>query len=174
MADVRVVESGMSFGPFPDSDVFQIEKSSLYTSRFSPFGVKTCEFVLRKDKKILFVEAKTSCPNHEAAMSNEEKRVKYDEFVHDIAQKMRDTLNIYASILLKCNNTPEIPEVLSRVKLDDYEIRLVLVVKNAQNEWLIHYPDILQKELRNEMRIWKIPSFMVITEEKARERHLIT
>lgn len=174
MANTTITESGMTFGPFPDSQVFQIEKSTLYSSRLLPYGVKSCELILQRNKKILFVEAKTSCPNYDAAMSNEEKRKKYDEFIHDIAQKMRDSLNMYASMLLQVNESPECSKEMSTANLHDKELRFVLVVKNAQSDWLIHYPDILSKELRNEMKIWSIPSFVVITEEKAREKHLIT
>lgn len=174
MADKTISESGMTFGPFPASCVFRIEKSSLYSSRFLSCGVKTCEFILRKNGKLLFIEAKTSCPNHDDAMSNEEKRKKYDEYIHDIAQKMRDSLNMYASMLLQSNESSELPKDMNTPNLCDIGIRFVLVVKNAKSDWLIHYPDILGKELRNEMKIWNIPSFLVITEEKAREKYLIT
>lgn len=53
------------------------------------------------------------------------------------------------------------------------EIRLVLVVKNAEKEWLIPFQDVFKRELREELRIWKIPGFSIINEEMAREKHFI-
>lgn len=173
MANTTITESGMTFGPFQDSSVFQIEKSTLYTSKFRPHGIKTCEFVLQRNRKLYFIEAKKSCPNQEAAMSDANKREKYDEYIHDIAQKMRDSLHLYTSILLKCNQSNELSGEMDVSDLSDLKIRFVLVVKEAEPEWLIHYPDIFQNELRNEMKIWKIPSFAVITEAKAREKQLL-
>ena len=33
---------------------------------------------------------------------------------------------------------------------------LLLVVKNAENTWLIHYQDVLKRELYEELKIWHI------------------
>ena len=173
MGITTITESGMTFGPFPDSGVFSIEKSTLYRSNFLSHGIKTCEFVLLRNKTIYFIEAKTSCPNHNTAMENDEKRVKLDEFVKDVSQKMRDSLNLFTSILLKLNHSNELPKDMENLNLSNIQIRFVLVVKNAQNDWLIHYPDVFQNELRNEMKIWRIPTFAVITETKAREKNFL-
>lgn len=45
--------------------------------------------------------------------------------------------------------------------------------KNAEKEWLIPFQDVFKRELRDELRIWKIPGFRIINEETAIEKHLI-
>lgn len=57
--------------------------------------------------------------------------------------------------------------------MSDLEIRLVLVVKNAEKEWLIPFQEVFRNVLQDEMRIWKIPSFSIINESTAREKHFI-
>lgn len=171
MADFQIVESGMHFGPFPEASVFHIEASSTYTDSLRVNGVKVCEFLLKRGNKLYFIEAKSSIPQYDTALSSEEKRQKYLAFIHDIGQKMRDSLSLYTSILLKCNNGE-----LHDLAISDFsslQLRFVLIVKGAQPEWLIHYPDVLRKELNSEMNIWKIPAFSVITEEKARSLHFL-
>lgn len=168
-----IVESEMKFGPFLASQVFRIEKDSTYTSSFQSHGIKTCEFILRKDGKLYFVEAKKSCPNYSEAKTSDEKRKKYEEYVRDISQKMRDSLNLYTSMLLKVNQSVGIPNDLKILDWENLQIRFVLVVKNAQSEWLAPYQDIFREYLRNEMKIWNVPLFAVITEQKAREKKLI-
>lgn len=174
MADIYISESDMMFGPFPTDRVFCIEKSDLYEHRYRQNGIKTCEFILLRDGKLYFVEAKKSCPNHNAQEENEEKRIKYDAYIRDIPQKMRDSLDIYSSLLLKKNGSADLPTGMMLGDLSEHEIRLVLVVKNAQKDWLKHYQEKFQEILRREMRIWKIPSFIVLTEDDAKKKHLIS
>lgn len=173
MADIVIHESDMTFGPFSDSDVFRMEHSGVYVSGFRQQGIKVCEFVLQRNGKIYFVEAKKSCPNHNNAMTSEEKCKKYSEYIQDIPQKMRDSLNLYASILLNRNKAQDFPENMNVGDLRDFQIRFVLVVKNAQTEWLKHYQEKFQEELRREMRVWGIPSFVILNEDSARKKGLL-
>lgn len=87
--------------------------------------------------------------------------------------KMRHSLMLYANILLERYQIEDVPQQLAEKDLSCLEIRLVLVVKNAEKEWLIPFQDALKRELRDELRIWKIPGFSIINEETAREKHLI-
>ena len=173
MEYTTITESGMEFGKFPYSNVFPIEKSLLYRTKFLPYGIKTCEFILFQENRLYFIEAKTNCPNFENAQTGEEKRAKYDAFIQEISQKMRDSLNLYTSLLLKRNDSKELPRNMAGVDLSNIQFRFVLIVKNARPEWLVHYPDKFQSVLRNEMKIWNIPTFAVITEEKARKKHFV-
>lgn len=63
-------------------------------------GVRSCEFLLLKNEMLFFIEAKKTCPNHLEASSTEEKRKKYEEYVNDIVQKMKDSLMLYTNIVL--------------------------------------------------------------------------
>lgn len=59
---VIISESDMQFGEYEQEQIFQLEKSSQYTKKLRPNGIKSCEFILRRDNKLYFVEAKKSCP----------------------------------------------------------------------------------------------------------------
>lgn len=136
-------------------------------------GIKCCEFLLLKNKKLYFIEAKENCPNQIAAKTSEEKRQKYQQYVHDIAEKMQHSLAMYANILLGQYDGAAVPEQMRRNLLADKEIRLVLVVKNAEKAWLVPLKEVLEKQLRNDLKIWKIKSFVVINEETAYQKHFI-
>lgn len=48
---IEIEESGMKFGPFECSHVFQIEKSELYKNLHN---IKTVEFILENNNKFQF------------------------------------------------------------------------------------------------------------------------
>lgn len=60
---IEIYEFGAKFGPFPEKDIFYIEKSEIYASLGK--GVKTVEFICTNDggNNIILLEAKTTCPN---------------------------------------------------------------------------------------------------------------
>lgn len=86
---------------------------------------------------------------------------------------MRHSLALYSNILLERYDTEGMPELLRERNLSDLEIRLVLVVKNAEKGWLAPFQDVFRNELRDELRIWKIPGFSIINEEAARNKRFI-
>lgn len=170
---VIIPEPGMQFGEYGKEQVFWLEKSSQYRGTLMQNGIKSCEFILRKGKKLYFVEAKKSCPRQMTAGTPVEKVAKYKEYVQDIALKMRHSLMMYSNILLGRYGAEGVPELLREKNLSDLEIRLVLVVKDAQKEWLAPFQDVFGKVLRDELRIWKIPGFSIINEDAARKKHFI-
>lgn len=168
-----ILESDMRFGEYESAQVFQLEKSSQYIKNLKANGIKSCEFILRKGNTLYFVEAKKTCPKQIEADTPEEKRRKYTEYTHDIALKMRHSLALYSSILLGRYDPVGIPQPLRERDLSKLEIRLVLVVKNAEKSWLIPFQDVFRNILQDELRIWRIPGFSVINEETARRKHFI-
>ncbi len=170
---VIIPESDMQFGEYTDEQVFQLEKSAQYTEKLKEKGIKTCEFILRRGSKLYFVEAKRSCPRQITADSPEEKIKKYNEYIHEIVWKMRHSLTLYANILLKRYGSEGISELLRKADMSGLEIILVLVVKNAEKEWLVPFQDVFRNRLRDEMGIWKIHHFFVINEATARAKHFI-
>lgn len=170
---VTIDESGMRLGEYSEEDVFHIEKSSQYQDNLMPNGVKSCEFILKKDNTLYFVEAKASCPNLITADSPEEKRKKYNAYIADIVDKMRHSLALYANILLKRHSTAEVPDGFLETDLSAKQIKLVLVVKNAKEVWLIPLKEKLDKELKRESKIWKFTDFYVINENRARNKHFV-
>lgn len=168
---VIIRESDMVFGDYLKESVFQIEKSAQYNEKLMKNGVRSCEFILRRGDKLFFIEAKKSCPNQIDANSSEEKKIKYHEYIQEIVEKMRHSLDMYANILLKRYSQDGVSAQLKDI--ENLEMRLILIVKNAERSWLDPFRDKFRKELRKEMQIWKIPDFIILNEEQARKKHFI-
>ena len=169
---VTIEESEMSFGIYADDSVFHIEKSPQYKEKLMPNGVKTCEFILSRDRSVYFVEAKKSCPNQISEESPSEKREKYHEYIKDITDKARHSISLYASILLERHPTDGVPKCLLSKDTSQIEFKFVLVVKDAEKEWLVPLQEKLSDELSAERRIWKF-SLFVLTEDVARKKRFI-
>lgn len=170
---VIIEESGMKFGEYTEEQVFRIEKCPQYTKRLLPNGIKICEFVLKRKNKLLFVEAKTSCPNRLVADSSEEKAKKYQEYLEEITSKMKHSLMIYANILLNRYENAGLSTIMSNKDMKNIEILFVLVVKNAEKEWLVPFQEKFIKLLKHDMRIWGIKDFLILTEEEAIQKKLV-
>ncbi len=170
---IVIEESGMKLGPYDDDNVFHIEKSTVYTSELMQNGCKTCELVLYRNGTLLFIEAKTSCPKQPTDETEAEKRRKYCDYIDDIVTKMRHSLTLYINILLARLDTNDVPDTMRSVDLSNIEIKPILIVKNAQKEWLIPLADKLESVFKPEMHIWKCRKFWVINEETAIKKYLL-
>lgn len=169
--EIIISESDMQFGKYSEDQVFHMENSKQYMKKLRQNGVKSCEFMLLRGKKLYFIEAKKSCPNQITANFPEEKKKKYHEYIQNIVEKMRHSLELYANILLKRYSQDGVPEPMRDT--ENLDIRLVLIVKNADVAWLDPFRDKFRKELKKEMLIWKIPDFIILNEEQARKKHFI-
>lgn len=176
---VIIEESGMQFGEYNENQVFQIEKSKQYTENLRPKGIKSCEFILRKEKKLFFIEGKSSCPRQVVENipdgEREEKKAKYDKFIGDIVLKMRHSLSLYGNILLKRYEQENVPLDLVGPDLSDSTIYLILVINPPNGTWEPEpeLQDDLRHQLQDEMKIWHIESLLVIGAQTAREKHFI-
>jgi len=168
---IVITESEMQFGDYRREQIFYIETSRQYTEKLRNKGIKSCEFILLKENKLYFVEAKKSCPKQITAEMEEEKRKKYKQYIKGIVLKMKHSLMLYSNIVLQRYSMDGVPEALR--DLSKADVRLILIVKNAEKKWLAPFQDVLNKEMKDEMLIWKIPSFIVINEETARRKHFI-
>lgn len=173
MAGKTIVESEMTFGPYDENHVFRIEESPQYKA-INKDGVRCCEFLLMRDEKILFVEAKKSCPNHSTREYSEHNSMKYSDYISEITEKMRHSLELYASVLLNRQSRNGVSKDMLKTDLSDHELMLILVVKTAEKEWLSPYVDVFKEKLRPEMQIWNIKSFLIINEETARSKGLVS
>ncbi len=85
-------ESGVAFGEFNSDDLFYIEESDLYKSLGT--GIKTVEFIVLDQKDtIIFLEAKTGCPNPQNKEMGGEKTEKFVEFYNDISEIWKNRRN---------------------------------------------------------------------------------
>lgn len=166
---ITINESDMEFGTFQKEKVFRMEDSRLQHS-FGE-GVKTVEFVLLKDRdKLLFVEAKKSCPNRDNRYENKGKTEKFEGYFSDISDKFVDSLQMMLNIFLD-RRTVNLDEVGSHITDEKiYSIlkfRFVLVVKNAVDiAWLAGPKEELEARLLRWKKLWNI-EVIVLNEELA-------
>ncbi len=66
-----------------------------------------------------------------------------------------------------------VPENLSLKVFGEKHIIFLLLVKEAEEEWLINVRDDLNSRMNDIMRIWKIQRIMVLNEEMARQKKYI-
>lgn len=146
---ITIVESGMTFGPYPSDDCFEIESSSLYKQLGD--GVKTAEFALlrrpaNKPVAVWIVEAKRSTPQPGS-------RPNFDALIDAIRQKLCNALQLVFAARLGRHpgGLSELPEGFKTLTLlEDW--RLVLVIQGHAAQWLAPLNDALKNALRSVIR----------------------
>lgn len=158
---VIIKESNMVFGAYYHENVIDIENSTIYKKLQQ--NTKITEFILKKKKSIIFVEAKSSSPKEN-----------HSEYICKIADKFRNSLEIFISVnlgILKDINN----EIVGFIPLNEihcYDIKFYLVISNINVHYLQQIKDILNKELITQRKIWNI-EIIVINDNIARKRKLI-
>lgn len=169
-----ITESEMKFGKFDEKNLFHIEESQIYKKLGT--GIKTVEFVLKyRQNKLIFLEAKKSCPNAQNKDETEVKKQKFEEYYSSITGKFISSLQIYlAAILDRFEDATEIGSMMrSANNIKDMQLKFVLVVKDAKDiAWLAKPQAELNERLLQFRKIWNI-QVIVLNEELARERGLI-
>jgi hypothetical protein len=168
------VESGMTFGPYPEGHCcFRIEKSHTY--RKVQDGVRMAEFLLLrpsegKPASLWIVEAKSSTPRPVT-------RPNFDDFIEEIRQKLTNALSLCVAACLKRHPTAEaeLPEPFKAVDLSTAQFRLILLVKDHQEAWLPDLKDSLSKTLRATIQTWALSptAVEVLNDDLARKHGLI-
>jgi len=168
-----IIESGMTFGPYPEGHCFYIEESATYNKIKQ--GVKMAEFLLLRtanDKSpvILVVEAKSSTPRPETQPN-------FDVFIEEIREKLVNAFSLGVASCLKrhTQTEEELPEAFKVLDLSAAKFRLVLVINGHKKEWLSPIQDALKKSLNLFVKIWALSptSISVINGEGARQYGLI-
>ncbi len=166
-------ESGVEFGEFEDTRLFKIENSDIH--KRAGAGIKTVEFIyLTKKDHILFVEAKSSCPNFSNKNCSEEKERKYEEFYADVTDKFIDSLNMFAAMALGRNKKSDsVGELIyNRQTYAKAGFKFVLVVTNAEESWLGGPKAELEARLLRFRKIWKA-DVIVLNTQMAQEYGLV-
>ena len=168
-----ITESEMNFGKFDEENLFHIEDSKIYKDLGS--GIKTVEFILKwKKNEILFLEAKTTCPNSANKNESMKKTQKFEEYYSEITEKFMDSLQVYLAAVM--GRYPDLAEIGAELRSVDSmkEIRLkfILVVKNAKDiTWLARPLAELKARLLQVRKIWGV-EVAVLNEELAKENKL--
>ena len=131
---VTINESGMTFGPFAENQVYQIEKSEAYTHLGE--GIKVVEFVYKQnDDKLFFVEANSSSPKPSGG--------DFKKYIEDISKKFVHSFDLWLSLNLK-RRQDDISEEILDVQTSNQIFRFILVIKGHEKSWL---PPVMEDQM---------------------------
>ena len=129
---VPIIEAGMSFGPYPEGHLFYIEKCETYKAMGE--GVQIAEFLLLRPREgqpssVWVVEAKSTSPRSGDRL---------EEYIREIRDKLTNALALGVSACL--GRIPaaevELPPQFRALDLRTSEVRLILIIRTAQADWL--------------------------------------
>ncbi|MEO5341454.1 MAG: hypothetical protein H7837_13220 [Magnetococcus sp. MYC-9] len=168
-----IIESGMTFGPYPAGQCFHIEKSASYKRIQS--GVQMAEFLLLRDEGkqpsvVWVVEAKSSSPR-----SGTQPR--FDHFIDEIRTKLTNGFLLGMAMCLgrHSGGLAELPVPFTRLDLKTSSFRFILVIHGHKDEWLPPLQDAMSSVLKPVVSSWALPptSVTVLNESGAQRCGLI-
>lgn len=162
---MRIHESGMQL-PCDAENTFFCEEV-LQTAGIQ--HVMPVEFIAKKGKKLLLVEAKSSAPNSK----NKED---FHKYINEIAQKAVDSFSLLLAARL--GRWEEKIPLCPNLATADYgamTVSLVLVIRQCRTEWLAPVRDSLLEELRHFIAAWHWgpQPVMVLNEELAVKKKFV-
>jgi len=170
-----IVESGMTFGPYPEGHCFYIEKSATYQAVQDE--VQIAEFLLLRTPTqveapvVWIVEAKSSSPKPE-------RQPHFNQFISEIREKLANALAVGIASMLKRHSlaTSELPEPFKTVDLATVGFRLVLIINGHEQSWLPPLQDALRKALKATTQTWALGAnaVVVLNHEKAKDHGIIS
>jgi len=165
MSLVEFTESEMEFS-YPEKDCYRIEHSRTYSALGS--GVKICECVVRKDDRILFVEAKSSF-----AYAKEEGR--FQKELADIQEKFMNTVQVYIGLLVDrpYSHSDTLPPGLMGDSVRKAPMKCYLIIRRYDGDALQSVDDALNQKLAAFRKTLAIEDIKVISAEKAQKHGLI-
>ena len=172
MTTQPIIESGMTFGPYPEGRCFHIEKSNCYAAIQK--HVQMAEFLLLRTSNdslvIWVVEAKSSTPRPETQPN-------FDDFIAETREKLINALSLGWACCLKRHPQAEaeLPEGFKTLDLSEIDVRFVLVINGHREEWLPPVQDALWRKLRSTVKCWAFAptSVAVINDALAQQYGLI-
>jgi len=146
-------ESGMNF--ILDNYSYIMEDDIFYKKMSSKFGTKDVDFIIKRENKLLFIEAKTSSPKE------------LEHYIYEIVIKYIDSLFIFTGIILNRKNTQSsiITPEMNKISHLKGSIQLVLIIKNIEKRHLIPIRDLLQNKLRKIIRMYSLESSVIVMNE---------
>jgi hypothetical protein len=168
-----LIESGMTFGPFPGGSCFPIEQSASYQAIEA--GVKMAEFLLLRQTEgdspvVWIVEAKSSSPRPQS-------RADFDDFIEEIRQKLSNALSLGLAACLGRHPAAEteLSDSFRNLALGTVSFRLVLVINGHQDAWLPPLNEALSSALHSVVKTWALPptAVTVMNDGMARDYGLI-
>lgn len=172
MTTGAIIESGMTFGPYPAGQCFYIEKSACYEQVQE--GVQIAEFLLLKEQEqgptVWVVEAKSSSPRPETQPN-------FAAFIDEIRTKLTNGFLLAVAARLQRHPAAEheLPDAFKTLDLKARGFRFVLVINGHKQEWLEPLQSALVQALKPVVKTWALPatSVAVLNHELAQQHGLI-
>ena len=170
----QFIESGMTFGPYPNGNCFRIEQSDTYYAIQD--SVQMAEFLLlvtqaESPPVIWIVEAKSSSPQLQT-------QPRFNEFICEIRDKLANALMLGVACILKRHPqaVAELPGFFKTIDLATVGFRLVLIINGHQKAWLPPLQEALRSALRTTTQTWALGpnAVVVLNHEEAKRRGLIS
>lgn len=166
MDKVNIVESGVTFGEFKATNVFQIE--SILTQLQYGEGINKVEFILKHKtdtSSVIFLEAKSSIPKES------------DAFFEEIRLKMIHSLTLWFSTVCGRHSSLKSSLVKNLKSVENLKlpIKFILVIPTIPDTHLEQISQKFKKSLEIERKIWDIDyaHVMVLNESRAKKYNLI-
>lgn len=172
MTTEAIIESEMTFGPYPAGQCFYIEKSACYEKVRE--GVQMAEFLLLKQQEkglmVWVVEAKSSSPRPETQPN-------FTAFIDEIRSKLTNGFLLAVAARLQRHSAAEdeLPPDFKTLDLQKLGFRFVLVINGHRQEWLAPLQSALVQALKPIVKTWALPatSVVVLNHELAQQHGLI-
>lgn len=164
---ITVTESGMTFGPFDERNLFKVEDSP-FVRRLN--GIKACEFVCWNGvtNQLVFIEAKSSVPNPRTSPEQ------FESYFIEMLEKFDNALQmLVAGVLIRSEELSDQLEAgIAQVNWSQATILFYLVIPDVPNEFLPGLTDKLRQILHRQLGIWKAHAF-VINRQQALKRQIV-
>lgn len=164
-APVCIHESGMQL-PYDEENTFFCEK---VIQAAGIQHVKPVEFIIKKGKKLLLVEAKISAPNSK----NKED---FHKYIEEIAQKAVDSFSLLLAVKLwRWVGDVSLCPNLATADYGKMTVSLVLVIRQHSSGLLAPVQASLHNKLRHFIAAWRWGSqpVVVLNEEMAVEKKFV-
>ena len=138
MSNICVTESQMQF-ILQENETFLIENSKFVSSLNDYSKV---EFVICRDNKLVFIEAKTTLEDKSGQ-------------IQAVVKKFKNSLEVILSLTLR-HSYKELPEEFKKIKWSENEIFFYLIINKYPEDKIVLLNNAIKSELSAFRKCWKI------------------
>ena len=138
MSNICVTESQMQF-ILQENETFLIENSKFVSSLKDYSKV---EFVICRDNKLVFIEAKTTLEDKSGQ-------------IQAVVKKFKNSLEVILSLTLR-HSYKELPEEFKKIKWSENEIFFYLIINKYPEDQIVLLNNAIKSELSAFRKCWKI------------------
>ena len=157
MSNICVTESQMQF-ILQENETFLIENSKFVSSLNDYSKV---EFVICRDNKLVFIEAKTTLEDKSGQ-------------IQAVVKKFKNSLEVVLSLTLR-HSYKELPEEFKKIKWSENEIFFYLIINKYPEDQIVLLNNAIKSELSAFRKCWNIneKNIKVLGKDKAEDLGII-